>query len=182
MGIVLMTDSDRREMIRIKSFVDSLTGDGLSNTPYGAAIAAQVARGSSGSSERPRPPFTFFEITDATAIDASNDQWDNPTQWTYAVKEVVKTAVGYDGWNDKTDGWTGDGFNFAEIGNTGTGRQGNGVDHDGTDYIEWWNMEAVGTGLILPGVILNVVVDNTNTQEGWFWPFPNGEDGTCSEP
>ena len=116
-----------------------------------------------------------FKIDSAAAQTASNDTNGNATQWIYQVTEQIKNGTGYGSWTAKTDGYTGNGYNFLEDGNTGTGRQQNGVDHDSADYPAGFSMQALQTNSMHPGIIIQV---DDDTREAWLMPY-NGEDGTC---
>ena len=126
----------------------------------------------------------YFKITRADNDTSVEDANGMPVRWTYTVYEVVKTGRGYSAWTQKSDGgeYAGDGFNFAEDQNTGTGIQGNGVDHDGSNYKTTFNMSPLSIGHIYPGVVISAPFSfnskNMIELEAWVWGM-NGEDGTC---
>jgi len=131
--------------------------------------------------------FRFGKIISATAgtiVDANT----NPVQWTYELHEVYKTARGYTTsaaavWTVLPEGagFRGTAYNFGEDGNAGTGRQMNGIDHDGADYPAGFKMQALQVNAIVPfTVILAGDGSGSFTQEAWIFPVPNGEDGTCT--
>ena len=123
------------------------------------------------------------QITEKTEVSTSNDDDGNPTQWTYRAKRVLKTASGYAGWVS-ADTQRGapelQTYNFREYLNDGDGRQGNGVNHDGTDYPVGFRMQSLEVGGIYPGMEV-VAPDGSggSVVEYWVWQA-NGEDGTCT--
>src|SRR3990172_11779228 len=120
----------------------------------------------------------FFTVISSVPIAYSNDSQGNPTQWTYSLKELRKSGVGYGAWTTKgIKTWNG--YNFAEDQNDGNGEQGNGVDHDGADYPTNFNMSAIPTGSTVGGVVVNAPSGTSYVQEVWILYGPNGEDGTC---
>ena len=124
----------------------------------------------------------FFSIDGATPVDATNDKQGNPTQWIYDVTEQYKTGTGYGAWATKPNGFTGDlvGYNFLENGNTGVGRQQNGVDHDGVLYASTSTFKLQPLSGIHPGMIV-LAPDGGGgiVEEVWLMPY-SGEDGECA--
>jgi hypothetical protein len=111
-----------------------------------------------------------------TGIDDANS---NPVQWKYQLREVMKNAKGYDAWVDvESGGYVGDAFNMAEDNNSTSGEQGNGVDHDGDDYPEGFDMSAIPDDTLVTFIFVPV----EDTFEAWIINVPNGEDGTCAAP
>ena len=124
-------------------------------------------------------PLRFFNVS-AAAATGVNDANGNPVQWTYTVNEVHKLATGYGAWTARAaaDGYTGTGYNFNEISNQTSGRQGNGIDHDGADYPSAFSMQPLQSGYIYPAMLV-AAPDGTGIKlEAWLWGM-NGEDGTC---
>lgn len=125
------------------------------------------------------PPATgaewiWIRITDSTST-GNQDADGNPVQWTYPAEQVYKVSAGYGGWSTFTGGWSGTAYNGAENLNDGSGRQGNGVDHDGSDYPTSIKMRPIQPDTIVAARLVNV----GGTVEAWF-DLVNGEDGTCS--
>lgn len=132
-----------------------------------------------------RITYTVFGVLGSTATGV-NDANDNPVQWTYSLVEIVKTAIGYGGWSVKPGGFsTSEGYNSMENTNTGVGRQGTGIDHDGDNYPTTYQMQPLQTNSIWSGVIIAFdrywdTIDNSELiREGWVFGV-NAEDGTCS--
>lgn len=72
------------------------------------------------------PEVTGFtaRVTSSTRATGTPQPW----RWEYQIAEVVKTAAGYGGWNDKTGGVTGTAFNRIEDQNADSGVIGSGTD------------------------------------------------------
>jgi len=124
----------------------------------------------------------FFRIDSAAAQSASNDDGGNPTQWIYQVTQMYKSGTGYTQWTAMTGGYSGNGYNFLEDANDGSGRQQNGVDHDtGTMYQDSTSfaMQPLQTNSIHPGVFLFAPSGSTPVVEVWLMPY-SGEDGECA--
>jgi len=145
--------------------------------------------------------YTVFSIAGAT-VTGLEDANDNPVQWTYNLTEVVKVSPGYgigeaNGWFKKPGGFSafeasgpiyGVGYNSMENYNTGVGRQGTGIDHDGDNYPTTYQMQPLQTNSIWPGIIVafdqywdkRLYPDQSELlYEGWVFGV-NAEDGTCS--
>lgn len=148
----------------------SIRMEGGTATRIGTNLVLSVDR-------QPNTSWTPIAIIGATAT-GINDVNGNPVQWKYEAFEVYKAVAGYGGWVQF--GWTGDAFNMAEDSNSATGRQpSNGVDHGGTDYPAGFAMQPIQIGVIVPAIIIPVGPAGSVVEEAWFWPIPNGEDGTC---
>jgi len=153
--------------------VRHLSGPGVTHSPAGIHILPpRRGRERGGGS----PQLRLFRVLGATAVAASNDANDNPTRWLYTAAEAEKTAAGYGGWSLVAGAPTVAAYNLLEDGNTGTGRQRNGVDHDGADYPAGFAMRPIQTGSILPGLL--VYPADGGVVEAWLMPVPNGEDGS----
>ena len=157
---------------RMAAWFETFNGPGVTNSPFGPSSAAQ--RGASPFNAR--SPIRWFGI-DSSSATATVDANGNAVKWTYTVTEKYKATAGYGGWSTKTGGYTGTAYNSAEEGNDGSGRQMNGVDHDGTDYPATVQMYPLQNGAVIPGVLIYTA---TGTAEVWLMPFGLGEDGTCS--
>jgi hypothetical protein len=122
----------------------------------------------------------MVEITNASPVSLTSDANGNPTQWTYRGKRQVKGSTGYGGWSDLPGTATVDIFNTAEDANTGTGVQGNGVDHGGLDYPSGFAMQPLLTGNIYPAMQV-LCPDGSGGSAIEYWVTQaNGEDGTCT--
>jgi hypothetical protein len=126
----------------------------------------------------------IISVTETGVEDANG----NPVQWTYEVHEAYKTGRGYSTaaaptWTILPEGagFRGTAYNHAEDGNTGTGEQGNMVDHDGADYPDGFEMKPLIIGRVYPCRFI-LVSDGSGgyVQEAWIFTVPNGEDGTCA--
>lgn len=132
-------------------------------------------------------PIHYVKIISATAT-GINDANTNPVQWTYEAHEVYKTAAGYStttvsAWTVLPEGagFRGTAYNMAEDGNTGTGEQGNMIDHDGADYPAGFEMKPLIVDRVYPCLFILAPDGSGNyTQEAWIFTVPNGEDGTCT--
>jgi len=142
--------------------------------------------GTHGIAQR-RPPRVIlpsFRIVSA-ADTGVNDAQGNPVQWTYQVVEVFKQQTGYTTtgtakWITLPNGFSGTAYNYAEDGNDGTGRQMNGVDHDGTLYsTTTFKMQALQVDSVWPGVLQYVIGPaGAITLEPWLLGY-SLEDGEC---
>ena len=122
--------------------------------------------------ERPYRRVKFF-----AEIIASTDLGGN--QWEYAQwKEKQKTGAGHDGWVDKPSGRThtlfGPAFNFAEINNSASGIQGNGVDVD--NLVGTFALQPVPDGRVVEMTLIRFA--DQSDFELWF-DQDNGVDGDC---
>lgn len=164
-GVVLSTD-DARQLQQLKRDVDQLKAE-IQRTPKREMnVVSTLIR--------------WGKVGAATATGV-NDATPNPVQWSYAIVEVVKVKTGYqaDAWSTLTNGFSGTAYSLAEYGNDGTGRQMNGIDHDGADYPSGFKMRELQVGAIVPFIFIPAVQSNVLTLEAWILPWPNGEDGTC---
>lgn len=136
-----------------------------------------------------------FGIIKGSTATGVQDTDSNDIQWTYTMSEVYKSAVGYgDGTvadifttlNSGTGngyGWiedSGIAYNFAELGNSTAGVQGNGIDIDNASYSDTsFQFIACPDDTIVEFV--EFLVDNSDgaqTREAWFyWHTP--VDGEC---
>jgi hypothetical protein len=129
------------------------------------------------------PVVRFGKVIAATADDIV-DANTNPVGWFYELHQVYKGARGKAGWRvcDEGTGYRGVAYNLAEENNTGTGRQMNGVDHDGSDYPAGFEMQPLQVGAIVAFIM--VMAPDLDAggykPEAWILPWPNGEDGECS--
>lgn len=167
----LLDAQSLKKLQRMAAWFEGQNGPGTTNTPYGASSAP--VRGSAGGTGH--SPVRWFRV-DASVATATVDANGNPVRWTYTVSEMYKATAGYGGWSVLSDGYTGAAYNFNEEGNDGTGRQMNGVDHDGADYPSTVSMQPIQDNAILPGVM---VFAASGAVEVWLWSQSN-EDGTCS--
>jgi len=163
----ILSEQAVRDLTELSRLVKSLGGP-------------QALRDAARRDEAPAPPYRRAKIVAAEAtvvVDANA----NPVQWKYKIQEIVKTTAGYAGWVTMTKGYvssTFDSYNHAETGNDGTGRQMNGIDHDGADYPATFKMQPMQVGAV---VLFEYVQVNSALTEIWFWPPGyNGEDGTCA--
>jgi hypothetical protein len=161
----ILSEEAKRDLVELAAAVRQLGG-------------VQALRNLARPKPDPGPPFRVGRIVAATAT-SLEDANSNPVRWTYEIEEITKTASGYDGWTAIGKGYTSNlAYNFAEMGNAATGRQMNGVDHDGADYPAGFAMQPVQVNAIVMFIYVPVAADLV---EAWFWPPGyNGEDGTCS--
>jgi hypothetical protein len=125
--------------------------------------------------------FFISDVIETTTL----DQDENPVKWTYKAKRAKKTALGYGGWVlDDTDETEYNAYNSLENGNSGSGRQQNGINHDSTLYNLMngnWKMEPLVRDTYHPGIFVKFPTPSNpsaTTTEVWFMPY-QGEDGVC---
>jgi len=107
------------------------------------------------------------QITGSTA--------DGDNRWSYTFKEVAKSGTGYTDWT-ATD-ISGNARNLVEVGNSATGVQGNGVDVDGEDFPEGFEIQPCPTGTY---VLMYRMLPNVDEPVAEYWfGYENGIDGTC---
>lgn len=120
-------------------------------------------------------------------------QWDGrvvsstfvaPNQWTYTVRERIKTAPGYGGWTDRPNGRMVMGFHRAEDINSGSGVQGHGVNIDNLPGDFATKPLPDGLAVLVTEVSLRTVSGGIGggpevTKEYWIDSM-NGIDGTCA--
>ena len=112
-------------------------------------------------------------------------------QWTYNITEQRKTAQGYGGWSDLNGGRVVVARNTIENMNTGSGIEGNGVDHDGSAFTSTnFQMMPAPAGVIVfvhqinftPSDAPPLPTDPPLSPESEYWfEYENADDGTCSE-
>ena len=158
------------------------------------------------SEQMPVSGFMFVRITSQT-VDTFDDAANDVKRWRYGVSEVYKTGKeGYDYqptsgdedahvWRAKRNGFVGNAYNTIENMNTGLGIQGHGVDVDGANYPDGFNVMPAPIGCIVPAWIITVSPDPTQHlrddrdttvscehkipfNEAWF-SYNNPDDGTC---
>lgn len=149
-----------------------------------------------GQPVQPRQGFSNnrrYGIIRSSTATGIQDNDSNDIQWTYTLQEVYKAKVGYgDGsvedvwktWDSTIDKWeetSGTAYNFAEIRNSTSGVQGNGIDIDNASYDDTlFQFVACPDNTIVE--FIEVIVqdsNNTITREAWFyWHTP--VDGECS--
>lgn len=140
-------------------------------------LQSNTGAGGGGGGDSSGSMLPVFRIDSSTPT-GINDARGNPVQWTYAVTQVIKRLNGYGNnvWDEMPGGYIGDAHNFCENGNTGVGRQDNGVDHDGADYPDGFAMIPIQG--VVPG---RFIVSAEGITEAWF-DRVNSEDGLCSGP
>lgn len=147
--------------------------------------------------------WVVVEIMKIEAVDTSEDDDDNPTQWTYKG-QIVRPSTETLGYGDGSTRFTSNGgtggwvrlcectkeddwvnvYNFREYKNDGAGMQGNGVNHDGSSYPENVKMTDLMVGELYPAMeVTKWKTDDEGNRrriiEYWV-NSPNGEDGTCT--
>ena len=109
---------------------------------------------------------------------------DSPARnrWTYSWKAIYKATAGYGGWSDLAIAVTGSNNAFNTIENMNTASdaksptvQGNGVDIDGADFPDGFEIQPAPIHAIVRMYPVNV----GTTVEYWF-SYENGIDGTCA--
>jgi len=152
----------------------SFTGSGSFEVEVEFEDMNRAARSWKSSSADRRARITASEAT--STIDTNS----NPVQWKYKIQEIANTSAGYGGATSLAGGHvsaTFDAYNHAETGNDGTGRQMNGIDHDGADYPATFKMQPLQVNAVVKFEYVRV---NDELTEVWLWPPGyNGEDGTC---
>lgn len=115
----------------------------------------------------------------------STPSTEGPNRWDYQFAEVIKNGPGYDGWALRTNGRTGDAFNYIELPNSDSGVQGNGIDLETLPE----GFEVKPAYPSLPnGVVVDMemvrwaMVDGNNVVDSgleyWFYGY-NPVDGEC---
>jgi hypothetical protein len=165
-------DRDHREEEILESPTTSRNkfrkmGRGFGNivTQDGGAVNIEIA-------EDVRTWMGYIQDGETTAT-GINDSKDNPVQWTYKVKRALKGAAGYGGWLQLGPLVTA--RNRKEEGNTGVGRQMNGVDHDSFVYQD----NDLAMQPIRGLVKIRTEYNHNGAPEHWF-SEPNTEDGECA--
>ena len=121
---------------------------------------------------------TLYKVTGSTPVAGSPT-----TKWTYTGERITgKTTAAYG------DYWTTDGvevtmYNVAEVINTTTGRQGNGINVDTALFTDNdFDFYPIQTGT--PVVVRQVAVGSGSTAVTEYWivgaGMPNGVDGECA--
>jgi len=154
----------------------------------GSGIEASSSPGEIAVGGPPEPDESLLMPEDGFwAKITGNADADDPVQnrWHYSWEEVHKTTAGYDGWATVSDGRSGtttvdQAYNLVEDMNTAADdssptMQGNGVDVDGEDFPEGFEVQPCATGVFVK--IYEVSV--SDTVEYWF-SYENGIDGTCA--
>lgn len=169
MNGILLTLDDARRLQQLERDVRDLKGSIGKADPRQMNVLPTVIR--------------WGKIIAATATGV-NDAQTNPVQWTYTVAEVAKVKTGYQtsAWAAITGGFAGTAYHLGEYGNTGTGRQMNGTNHDGTLYADTtFKMQPLQVNAVVPFVFITAVQSNVPTIEAWIISgIGNAEDGECS--
>jgi len=113
----------------------------------------------------------FGRITSSSQVSGTGGN-----QYTYQFRQVEKTASGYGGWTDVSNGVSGSAFNLIEDQNGASGTLGNGVSVSNltTDKARF-TLRPAPTGT---RVMLMPVVTTSGNTEYWF-SYENGVDGGC---
>lgn len=125
----------------------------------------------------------LFRIVDVKCTGV-RDTRGNCVAWEYGVSEIEKAGRGYGTWRPiVAEVARARAYNCLEDGNTGIGRQANGVDHDGRDYPDGFAMQPCPVGAIVQGVRVDAPTGSADATrqtlpEVWFM-YPNAEDGVC---
>lgn len=140
----------------------------------GGGIAVQ--RGTSATviataGDVPGRPVGFFARLGAATEISSN-------RWEYAWEEVVLDSGA---WVARTDGRTDEtrdvAHNLAEVANSSSGVQGNGVDVD--TLPDGFSLQPAPAGIV---VWMHQVRERDGSAHGWWFAHQNGVDGECPEP
>ena len=115
------------EMVDVCNSVRQVRTDGFINVQQGRS---GLLFGLSMNQLLPRIPKP--DLTFTAKILSSSADGAGTNRWTYTFEQVRKTDIDYNsgagGWTAASDGYTGTAYNFAEVINSASGTQGNGVD------------------------------------------------------
>jgi len=113
--------------------------------------------------------FFYGKIISSTGITAIGDAGTEVSnnQWTYQFNEVVKSTTGYvaSTWRTPLNKKSGTCYNWAEIPNSPSGEQGNGVNIDPNDPDVTITLKAIPGNRVVP--MFDITLDD-GKKEYWF--------------
>lgn len=119
--------------------------------------------------------YTITSKLDDSTIKISESITTNNGDTTGVSLTEIRRYSGHESWGRADDSLQIVAYNHYEDGNDGSGRQLNGIDHDGSDYPAGFKMQPIQNGLVVRADIFTI----GGTPEAWF-SEPNAEDGTCT--
>lgn len=162
-----LTKERRDELLRLLDWWRNVRGTGVRNTPWGMSIGSP--RTSPPRTPSPPRDWRWAKIITPTVV--------SPNRWFYFFRWQRETASGWEDDTDATDPVDLQlrAYNSIEAFNTGSGIQGNSIDHDGGDYPAGFSLQPVRGNPVVQ-MWIGVDQDGAGTYR---FSYVNAEDGTC---